>query len=165
MILFDLKCTSGHVFEAWFRDSAAYEAQRVDREIFCPLCGDNDISKAPMAPRFAGTGVVAGESARGEDAGEGQSGDASQTNLSGDPGRRLTQLSQKIGGKLAKLRASIEENFDYVGDRFPEEARRIHYGESKSRDIYGEATEKEAEDLAEEGIKFSRIPFVRRRHS
>ncbi|EWY42767.1 hypothetical protein N825_02630 [Skermanella stibiiresistens SB22] len=134
MILFDLKCRTGHVFEAWFRNGDAYEAQASAREIACPICGDVEIVKAPMAPRIAKSRSDAGDPA--------------------------AKHKAEMLRELKDLRRKVEENCDYVGDRFAEEARRIHYGEVEKRGIYGEATEAESSELKEEGITFDRIPWV-----
>jgi hypothetical protein len=134
MILFDLRCGSGHVFEAWFKNGDAYEAQAAGHEIACPVCGDTRIEKAPMAPRIA--------KSRGESE------------------EAATRARARIMQELTELRQKVEENCDYVGDRFAEEARRIHYGEVDERGIYGEATEAETTELKEEGIEVGRIPWV-----
>lgn len=139
MILFDLQCAKGHGFEAWFRNGEAYEAQAAANEIACPICGDADIRKAPMAPRIAKT-------------------------RSGKDEEKRRQVAE-VMRELTDLRRKVEENCDYVGDRFAEEARKIHYGEVEHRDIYGEATTEEATQLSEEGVTFSRIPWVPRTNS
>src|SRR3954452_17843928 len=136
MIMFDLKCGEGHVFEAWFRNGGAYEAQAAANEIACPICGDIRIAKAPMAPRI---GKSRQEAEKTENAAL----------------RRAEGMRE-----LVELRRKVEEKCDYVGDRFAEEARRIHYGETEKRDIYGEATEAETTELQEEGIVVERIPWV-----
>ena len=136
MILFDLKCGEGHVFEAWFRNSGAYDAQAAAREIACPVCGDIRIAKAPMAPRI---GKSRQEVEKTETA---------------------AQRRAEVMRDLVELRRKVEENCDYVGDRFAEEARRIHYGEVEERGIYGEATEAETTELKEEGIEVGRIPWI-----
>jgi|SRR3954447_20207923 hypothetical protein len=136
MILFDLKCGEGHVFEAWFRNSGAYDAQAAAREIACPICGDIRIAKAPMAPRI---GKSRQEVEKTETA---------------------AQRRAEVMRDLVELRRKVEENCDYVGDRFAEEARRIHYGEVEERGIYGEATEAETTELKEEGIEVGRIPWI-----
>ncbi|HET8727807.1 MAG TPA: DUF1178 family protein [Alphaproteobacteria bacterium] len=140
MISFNLRCQDGHVFEAWFKDGAAYDAQAAAGEVACPICGDRKVAKAPMAPRIAKT--------RG-----------------GDKQERIQAAMAQVHDKLAELRRHVEQNFDYVGDRFAEEAKRIHYGETEHRDIYGEATEAEAKDLQEEGVGFTRIPWLPRTNS
>lgn len=138
MILFDLRCAAGHGFEAWFRNGDAYESQAAAGEIVCPVCGGTEVTKAPMAPRIAKS--------------------RSESDAASGPENELRR-------KLAELRAEVEANCDYVGDRFADEARRIHYGETDARGIYGEATEREARELHEEGIAVSRIPWLRRTDS
>ncbi len=130
MILFDLKCGNGHTFEAWFRHGDSYEEQAAGAKISCPLCGDDEISKAPMAPsvRRAGSGEKTDEAVR----------------------------TMKV---LRGLRHHVEKNFDNVGERFPEEARKIHYGEVEKRNIYGQATVDEARGLDSEGIDFGPLPW------
>lgn len=130
MIVFALHCSQGHEFEAWFRDSASFEAQCDAGEIACPDCADTAIEKAPMAPRVARA--------------------------------RAAQIPapDKMRAALRELRQHVEKNCDYVGERFAEEARRIHYGESDPRGIYGEASDAESRELADEGIEFGRIPWV-----
>jgi hypothetical protein len=131
MIRFSLRCASAHEFEAWFRDGEAYEAQQKAGEIACPECGDTHVEKALMAPSIG----------RSREAG---------------PPMSPAQLR----AALVELRRQVETNCDYVGQQFAEEARRIHYGESDPRGIYGEATESESRELAEEGVKFGRIPWL-----
>jgi hypothetical protein len=140
MILFDLRCAKDHVFEAWFRDSATFEAQAEAGEIACPRCGSRQVEKAPMAPRI------------GKAAGEG-------------PGSAVSKELAQMRRDLQELRAKVEANCDYVGDRFAEEARRIHHGEVDKRSIYGEASDGEARELQEEGIEFARIPWLPRHDS
>jgi len=139
MIAFDLRCAKDHVFEVWFKDSAAYEHQVSTKAVVCPACGDKKISKAIMAPNVA-MGVSRSR--------------ASETSNVPDV------TPEQIRGALQELRSAVEANSEYVGDEFPEEARKIHYGESEARGIYGEASESEAEDLQEEGVEISRIPWV-----
>ena len=140
MIKFNLKCAQLHEFEAWFRDNAAYDSQATSRKILCPLCGSRKVEKSIMAPRIA--------KAR-------KAGTAQDHKLA--TGEALKALHE--------LRAKVEENCDYVGENFAEEARKIHYGESDKRGIYGESTAQEARELAEEGIEFGQIPWVPRHDS
>ncbi|MFQ5958713.1 MAG: DUF1178 family protein [Alphaproteobacteria bacterium] len=133
MIVFDLKCTSDHVFEAWFRDGETYEAQVAAGEISCPVCGCTNVVKALMAPN------VAPRSAK-----------------------RETARAEQVMHYLRAVHDHVEKNFDDVGRRFPEEARKIHYGEAGKRNIYGQATIEEAEELEEEGIEFGFIPPIPR---
>jgi hypothetical protein len=142
MILYQLECTNAHQFEAWFRDIATYDAQSAAGDIMCPFCGGTGVTKAPMAPNVA-TGAHKGATAE-------------------TPAR---EVAEQIMRAVRRLHRHVEENCEYVGDRFAEEARSIHYGESGARDIYGEATEKEAMELDEDGIEFHRIPWTPRRNN
>lgn len=135
MILFQLRCANEHHFEGWFRDNAAYDAQAAGGEIACPVCGDSHVVKAVMAPRL--------------NKATGQALDAK------DAGREMRRL-------LGELRRKIEDSCDYVGDKFADEARKIHYGDSEARPIYGEATPDETRQLDEEGVAVHLIPWVGR---
>jgi len=131
MILFTLRCAHSHEFEGWFRDGDRFEAQQKAGEIACPECGNTSVEKAVMAPRV------------------GRSREAMPT------------LSPtQFRAALVEMRRQIETHCDYVGNRFAEEARRIHYGEIDGHSIYGEASEDESRELADEGISFGRIPWV-----
>ena len=141
MILYDLACRSGHVFEAWFRDAAAFEAQRKGRKIACPECGNHGVRKAPMAPRI----------------GKGASEPTPVKTVAPKPG-----MPAEMVRALRQLRQAVERDCEYVGPRFPEEARAMHYGEEERRGIYGEASDEEAKALADEGIEVTRIPWVPR---
>jgi len=159
MILFDLKCQDGHRFEAWFRDGATYETQVAAGDIACPVCGDIRVSKAPMAPRISKRPLGdAGAPVQG--APDGESGNPSDDDLDSRPAAaRNPMIHGELRAQLEALRHKIEENCDPVGDKFAEEARRIHYGEVPRRDIYGKATDAEAAELAEEGVEFAQIPW------
>lgn len=134
MILFKLRCAAEHEFESWFRDGAAYERQAQRGLITCPDCASNVIEKAPMAPRLA------------------RSAAASEPTAPPSP--------DQMRHMLQRLRRHVETHCDYVGDRFAEEARRIHSGEGEKRGIYGEASEEESRALADDGIEVARIPWV-----
>lgn len=139
MILFELQCGEGHRFEGWFRDGAAYEQQAAEGSIECPLCGDARICKAPMAPHIARSSAAAAQ-----------------------PDPEAREFSGKFLERLKRMRRHVEETCEYVGAEFPEEARRIHYGEVGGRGIYGEASDDQARDLEGEGIEVFRIPWMRR---
>ena len=141
MIVYELICSKEHRFETWFPNSAAYDKQRQAKVVECPFCGDVAVRKAPMAPALAKSGR-----------GEREAGDPAQ-----DAAKRMTETAQK-------LRRYVEENCDYVGDRFAEEARRIHHGETEARGIYGEASDQEAKRLDDEGIAVQRIPSLPKRN-
>lgn len=154
MILYDLKCRKGHVFEAWFRDSTAYEHQARAGEVACPTCGSKKVDKAPMAPRLA--------KGRTRDTAEGRDESKNEGKDDGRAQAKAAEETAKAGAALRALREvrrRVEENFDYVGPNFAEEVRRIHYGEADPHSIYGETSEEEATALREEGIAFSRIPW------
>ena len=151
MIVFDLKCGKDHVFEAYFADSATYESQVEAGEIACPLCGDETIAKAPMAPNIA-----VNNKARGEPAPAPTPAKAPARQPPSPP-----EMARAVA-TLRRMRAHIEQNFDHVGTRFPEEARKIHHGEVERRNIYGDATREEVGALADEGIEIGEIPWVPR---
>ena len=144
MILYELKCHRGHAFEAWFLNGAIYDSQQASGDVSCPHCGTTGVSKAPMAPNIA----------RGRS--EPSQGLGSEY--------RAQEVVEKILEAVDGLREEIEENCDYVGDEFAEEAKRIHFGESEERGIYGEATEKEADELDDEGVEYFRFPTPRCRN-
>jgi len=134
MITYTLVCSDGHSFEGWFRDSAAYDAQATGGHVVCPVCGSAQIVKAPMAPAVVG-------------------GAASKTRTRA-PHDDAGHMRQFVTG----LRKYIQDNAEYVGPRFAEEARKIHYGETDERHIYGEATLTEAKQLVEEGVEIAPVP-------
>jgi hypothetical protein len=140
MIVFDLACSGGHRFESWFRDGAAFEEQSAGGAISCPYCGDSHVVKAPTRLHVAHAG-----------GGEGRETPATET------------APAEVAETLRKLRRLISERCDYVGREFPEEARRIHYGEASARSIYGEASAEDAKALREEGIEVQPLPWMPRR--
>ncbi len=148
MILFDLQCAKKHVFESWFKDSAAYERQAKRGLVTCPYCGSSKVEKALMAPRLAGTKKSRKKALDVA---------ALPAVVAANP---ATEKAAELHRKLAQLREHIETNFDPVGDRFAEEARKIHYGESEQRNIYGRTTAEEAQELAEEGVEFAPVPWL-----
>ncbi len=147
MIVFDLLCSDGHRFESWFPSGASFELQQAEGSIECPLCSGNSVAKAPMAPRVASRGAQSGGEERDEA--------PASAPASAD--------AEAMRETLGRLRQHIEQNCDYVGATFAEEARRIFYGETERRDIYGEASRAEAAELREEGIAVQQIPWIYRR--
>ena len=141
MIVIDAKCTNGHVFEGWFKDNASFDEQAEARAITCPHCGDTDITRALMAPNLGGL-------RKGKE--------KAPSNAAMSPNDAIMQDYVEA---LYEFKKHVEDNSDYVGDKFPEEARKIHYGEEDPRSIHGEATPEEAEKLVEEGVDFQRIPW------
>ena len=132
MIRFSLRCASEHEFEAWFRNGEGYEAQQKAGEIACPECGDTHVEKALMAPHVAKS----------------------------RPDEKRAASPAEMRRALQALRRQVESNCDYVGDRFAEEARRIHYGETDPHGIYGEASPEDAKRLADEGVEFATVPWA-----
>ena len=133
MIVFDLKCGAGHVFEGWFGSGAEFEGQRERGLVSCPLCGSFEVAKAPMAPRVGAKG-----------------------NAASDPSPAAVK---KALAEMATMQKQLLEKSDNVGDRFPDEARAIHLGEAEARAIHGRASRADAESLADEGIPISPLPF------
>lgn len=140
MIRFSLKCQKSHEFEAWFRNSVAFEEQSLNQKVICPHCGSTKVSKALMAP-----GIATSKSKQ-------QQADSSESR------QMAKMLESQYRESLKKIRQHIIENSEYVGDRFAEEARKIHYGEDDERGIHGEATKEDVEDLVDEGIDVIPIP-------
>jgi hypothetical protein len=143
MIVFDLRCHKDHVFEAWFASSEAFDEQSKAGAVACPLCGSAKVAKALMAPAVAGTRKSDEPTPRAEGA-EGS-----------EPAQQTTYFNA-----LKELRAHVENTCDYVGPNFAEEARKMHYGEAEKRNIYGEATERQAKSLREEGVDCHQIPWL-----
>lgn len=173
MIVFDLKCRNGHQFEAWFNSGSNFERLRKAGHVACSICGSTRVDKALAAPRIS-TSKKRGAAVEKGDAAGAEAPTASATKprdggpLSG-PGRYANDpaaaKATELMKQLSEVRVQIEKNCDYVGKRFPEEARKMHYGEAPKRNIYGEASDGEAKALADEGIEFSRIPWASRRDS
>lgn len=129
MIAYSLRCHRGHEFEGWFRNSATFDEQAGSGHLSCPSCNSVRIEKSIMAPAVSGTK----KNARKQEA---------------------KQMRQFATG----LRKYVEQNADYVGPAFAEEARKIHYGEASERHIYGEASQRDAQELVEEGIDVALLP-------
>jgi hypothetical protein len=140
VIAYNLSCAKGHEFEGWFKDSATYDAQEASAALSCPMCGNAHVKKAIMAPAVKNSMTKA----------KGRTDSA--------PAKTDGADSQKLRQFMAGYRKFVEANADYVGPRFPEEARKIHYGEAEERHIYGESTLGEAIELMEEGIAVAPVP-------
>ena len=130
VIVYSLQCSGGHDFEGWFRDSGAFDEQDAQGKLVCPVCETHAISKAPMAPALSGAGTA----------------------------RSAPEEMRKMRQFVTGLRRFVEQNAEYVGPRFPEEARKIHYGETEERHIYGEATLQDVKELVEEGVEIAPLP-------
>jgi hypothetical protein len=162
MILYDLICDKDHTFESWFKNSAAAEKVLKAKQSPCPVCGSGKVRKAPMAPRLS---KQSSELVPAAPEGEVMAPPAKPQPPAGHPLADMAQAMEKAATALAQLRDTIEKTFDNVGEKFPEEARRIHYGDAPERPIYGDATLEEAEELHEEGIKVAAIPWPKRKKS
>jgi hypothetical protein len=137
MIRYALACEHDHPFEAWFASSGDYDDQARRGLVECPMCGSSSVRKQIMAPALAGT--------RRRD-------EAAPTPES------QAQMRSMMMQAMGEVRRHVKETFDYVGDRFAQEARDIHEGVSEARGIYGEASPKEVKALAEDGIKVAPLP-------
>jgi hypothetical protein len=162
MIKYALRCEREHEFESWFKNSAAYDSQRKRGLIACPACGSAKVEKAIMAPRLA-----RGESADAEPLPAAAAPPTPALPMPmpfAPPGKGTVAImspqERELRKKLKELREHIVKNADYVGQRFPEQARKIHYGETERRSIYGEASPEEAKELHEEGIAFHPLPIL-----
>lgn len=130
MIVYNLRCAHDHEFEAWFASSAAYDEQATGGKLICPMCSSKKVEKAPMAPAVSG---------------------AKKSTLNADEVKKMRQF-------MSGVRKYVKENADYVGKDFPDEARKIHYGDAEERQIYGEASVEEAKALIEEGVDVAPLP-------
>ena len=157
MILYELRCGKGHNFEAWFKDSATYDGQAKRDEVECPICSNTSVQKAPMAPRLSGVGRE-----KSAIAGIATPNDASPKSPAES---RAREVAREILTAMKKVHKHVEENCDYVGTKFADEARAIHYGETEERGIYGEATPEETKELEDEEIPVQHLPFWQRRNS
>ena len=146
MILYQLKCDKEHSFEAWFKDSQAFERQSKRKLLSCPTCGSSKVTKALMAPRIGKSGSD-------------KHPQATQPAPAGSS-LKLTPAAVELKKKLKGLQSQIAKECDYVGSNFAEEARKIHYGEVTPHGIYGEASTEDAKELVDEGIEFSPIPWL-----
>ncbi|MBV9541473.1 MAG: DUF1178 family protein [Alphaproteobacteria bacterium] len=131
MIVYNLRCRNSHEFEGWFKDSAAYDAQAKGGKVLCPVCNSRKIEKAIMAPAVGSA--------------------AKKSSANAEEQKQMRQF-------MTGLRKYVQSNADYVGPKFAEEARKIHYGETEHRHIYGEATIEEAKELVEEGVDVAPLP-------
>ena len=149
MIKYDLRCEQGHAFESWFQSSSAYDSQRKRKLIACPSCGSSKVDKAIMAPRLSGTRK------------RGRVEAPSEVTPVETPAPSLVMTQElELRAKLKELRDHVVKNADNVGERFPNEARKMHYGDIEHRPIYGEAWADEAKSLIDEGIEVMPLPTL-----
>ena len=155
MIRYALHCDRNHAFESWFQSSSAYDSQVKRKLVTCPICGSAKVEKAIMAPR------IVGKKGRGPATPppEPATTAAPEATLSGSTSLMLAQ-ERELRAKLKELRDHIVKNADNVGERFPNEARKMHYGDIEHRPIYGEASPEEARSLIDEGVEVSPLPVL-----
>ncbi len=176
MIRYALRCREGHGFEAWFGDSAAFEAQRAAGLVECALCGVRDVEKALMAPAVRERSADArGRGGRGDDAGPPAEAARAPSSSHASPGHASSghatsgpamsgPTPPQIARALAELRAHVEKTADYVGPRFAEEARARHGEGEGARPVWGEASAEDAKALIEEGVPIAPLPHFPRRN-
>jgi hypothetical protein len=151
MIHYNLRCERGHSFESWFQSSSAYESQEKRKLVNCPACGSTKVERAIMAPQIV--------SKRGRDSAA--PAPAASTEVTAPASTPLMMAQEReLRAKIKELRDHIVKNADNVGERFPNEARKMHYGDIEHRPIYGEASPEEARSLIEEGVEVSPLPVL-----
>jgi hypothetical protein len=151
MIRYNLRCERDHAFESWFQSSSAYEAQEKRKLVNCPVCGSAKVERAIMAPQIV--------SKKGRDAPVQAPVAATEVTAPASTPLMMAQ-ERELRAKLKELRDHIVKNADNVGERFPNEARKMHYGDIEHRPIYGEASPEEARSLIEEGVEVSPLPVL-----
>lgn len=155
MIRYTLVCEQSHGFESWFKNSDVFDRQVAGKLLACPVCGSAEVQKAVMAP------AIAARSKRRAAAPPSPEEDAPPASVQEKtPMAMLSERERELREKLRELRDHLVKNADYVGHDFPEQARRMHYGETERRSIYGEASPDEAAALSEEGIEFHPLPHL-----
>jgi hypothetical protein len=150
MIRYALRCERGHEFESWFQSSSAYDSQHKRGLVTCPVCESTKVDKAIMAPRIARKG----KSKSAPEPVAAPAEDVSPASLVMAPQER------ELVAKLRELRDHVLKNADNVGKKFPDEARKMHYGDIEHRAIYGEATAEEASALIDEGVEVAPLPVL-----
>jgi hypothetical protein len=151
MIRYNLRCERGHAFESWFQSSQAYEAQEKRKLVNCPSCGSAKVERAIMAPQIVSK--KSRERALAAPAAATEATTPASTPL-------MMAQDRELRAKLRELRDHIVQNADNVGERFPVEARKMHYGDIEHRPIYGEASPEEARSLIDEGVEVSPLPVL-----
>ncbi len=153
VIVYSLRCAKGHGFEGWFASIAAFDEQSVKGKLLCPVCNSRKVTKAPMAPALSS---AVGE--RRQAIVPAPSAPIPSAPATPAPVQHIPDELRKMRQIMTGLRQYIERNAEYVGPKFPEEARKIHYGEADDRHIYGEASPKEVAELLDEGIEVAPLP-------
>jgi hypothetical protein len=151
MIRYNLRCERGHAFESWFQSSQAYETQEKRKLVNCPSCGSAKVERAIMAPQIV--------SKKSRDRAAPAPVAAIEATTPASTPLMMAQ-ERELRAKLRELRDHIVKNADNVGERFPNEARKMHYGDIEHRPIYGEASPEEARSLIDEGVEVSPLPVL-----
>jgi hypothetical protein len=154
MIRYTLACNKGHQFESWFADSGAYDRQAKRKLVTCPQCGSAKVDKTIMAPQ------IATSKKRAKTAAMAPIEAPAPATAENTPVAMISPQEQEFRSKLKELREHLTKNSDNVGAKFPEEARKMHYGEIEHRSIYGEATPQDAKGMLDEGIEFHPLPIL-----
>jgi hypothetical protein len=153
MIRYNLRCERGHAFESWFQSSSAYESQEKRKLVNCPACGSAKVERAIMAPQIV--------SRKSRDRAAPAPAAPTATEVAAPASTPLMMAQEReLRVKLRELRDHIVKNADNVGERFPNEARKMHYGDIEHRPIYGEASPDEARSLIDEGVEVSPLPVL-----
>lgn len=152
MIHYNLRCERGHAFESWFQSSAAYEQQEKRKLVSCPVCGSAKVERGIMAPQIV--------SKKERDIVEPAPAAAIPATTTSASAPLVMAQEREVRAKLRELRDHILSSSDNVGERFPNEARKMHYGDIEHRPIYGEASADEARALMEEGVEVSTLPLL-----
>jgi hypothetical protein len=150
MIRYSLHCEQGHSFESWFQSSSAYDSQVKRKLVACPVCGSAKVEKAIMAPRIV--------SKKGRD--KAAPAEAPTEAPASESTSLMMAQERELRAKIKELRDHIVKNADNVGEKFPNEARAMHYGDKEHRPIYGEASHEEARALVDEGVEVSPLPTL-----
>ena len=153
MIRYSLRCEQSHAFESWFQSSSAYDQQVKRKLVTCPVCGSAKVEKAIMAPRIVSKKGRDKAPAPVEAAAPAETPAAEPTSL-------MMAQERELRAKIKELRDHIVKNADNVGERFPNEARKMHYGDIEHRPIYGEASPEEAKALIDEGVEVAPLPVL-----
>ena len=151
MIHYNLRCERDHAFESWFQSSSAYESQEKRKLVNCPVCGSTKVERAIMAPQIV--------SKKGREPAVPPPAPVAEVTPPASTPLLMAQ-ERELRVKLKELRDHIVKNADNVGERFPVEARKMHYGDIEHRPIYGEASPEEARSLIEEGVEVSPLPVL-----
>ncbi len=154
MIRYALVCDRKHEFEAWFKNSADYDKQAKRKLVACPICESTKVDKAIMAP------AISTSKKRKPAAPDIAAPDVPAAPAANAPVAMLSPQETEVRAKLKELRDHLTKNADNVGKKFPEEARKMHYGDIEHRSIYGEASTEEAKKMLEEGIEFHPLPTL-----